>query len=225
MSQTPPPLTHAMLPAKGPERGVVVLLHGLGADEDDILGLALDLPRDLRYLAVRAPYALPWGGYAWYPMLETPAPLEPAARPEEAAAFRRSADALCAWLAALASAEGTPPTRTVLAGFSQGAAMTAAVLCRADAPSLAGYGLLSGYLHPAAPAPGALDGRRVFIGHGEQDPLLAPAFGAAARDRLAAAGARVVHRRYPAAHTICPAEVADIRQWLGEALPAPAPPG
>ena len=219
MSEAPLTLTHAGLPAKGPERGVVVLLHGLGADEDDILGLSFDLPRDLRYLAVRAPWALPWGGYAWYPMAEVPTPPEPTVGPEEAAAFHRSLEALCTWLTALPMAEGAALERTVLAGFSQGAAMAAGVLCRPDAPVLAGYGLLSGYLHPAGPPPGTLAGRRVFIGHGTQDPVLDPAFGTAARDRLSAAGARVVHRTYPVAHSLCPAEVADFRRWL-DLLPA-----
>lgn len=215
------PLRYTTLPASGPERGTVVLLHGLGADEDDLLGLALELPRDLRYIAIRAPLALPWGGYAWYPLAAPPEPQSRSVGPEETRAFGTALDALCTWLRALPAAEGAAPERTVLAGFSQGAVMTAAVLCRRDTTALAGYGLLSGYLYPAAAAPEGLTGRQVFIAHGTQDPVLVPAFGAEARDRLTAAGAHVVHRTYPAAHTICAPEVADLRRWLGETLTAP----
>lgn len=212
-------LSHACLPAKGAERGVVVLLHGLGADEDDLLGLALELPRDLRYLGVRAPYTLPWGGYAWYPMTDVPTPPVPAVSHEERHGFTAALNALCAWLAALPATEGALPESTILAGFSQGAVMTAAALCRKDAPALAGYGLLSGYLHPAAPAPAALAGRRVFVAHGSQDLVLDPAFGASARERLTDAGADVLYRTYPAPHTICASEVADLRRWLDTVLP------
>ncbi len=214
MNDARPPLVSASLPAKGETRGTVVLLHGLGADEDDLLGLALELPRDLRYVCVRAPIQLPWGGFAWYPLAAPPVPGAPSTGGEEIGAVTDSLHALCAWLRMLPE----PAERIVLVGFSQGAVMTAGVLCRADIPALAGYALLSGYLHPSVRVPSDLGGRNVFVAHGREDAVLDVGFGRESRTRLAAAGARTLYREYAAGHTICPEELDDLRDWLDATL-------
>jgi phospholipase/carboxylesterase len=217
------PLYSVTVPARAARRGGVVLLHGFGADERDLLGLAPDLGEDLAYVAVRAPFAVPWGGYAWYPMAAPPSPDRAMAAPDETTAFRSAVARVAELLQALPARCGLDPGRTVLAGFSQGAAVTAGVLAHGT-PELAGYAILSGYLHPAAALPAALTGRPVFIGHGDQDDLLPVGLARAARDRLQQLGAQVTYREYPTGHSLCPEELADLQAWLAAVLP-PCPPG
>lgn len=188
----------------------LVLLHGRGADENDLLGLADWLDPRLTVVSVRAPFPL-GPGYHWYDLVQIGA-----AEPVSYAAARAR---LTAWLDTLAPAHGLDPARVYLLGFSQGAVMTAGLLL--DPTGLksrpAGAVLLSGYLpldqHPPRVA-GALAGVPIFIGHGRQDPLIPVDFGRQARDTLTGLGAAVTYREYPIPHTIGEAELADIATWL-----------
>ena len=213
------PLPHATLAPTGPPRGAVVLLHGFGADEQDMLGLALRLPRDLLCVALQAPLALPWAGRAWYPL--DLAAAAPAALPTEAAAraCRLALGAIIASVEAVPGRFGVAPGRTVLVGFSQGAAMAAAALLAPGAPQIAGYALLSGYLvDPSAPAPPAKRRTSVFIAHGTEDGLLPVDLGRSLREQVEALGIPVTYREYPMGHVICAAELADIAAWLHRVL-------
>lgn len=207
------------LPPRGPARGAAILLHGFGADEQDLLTLGLSLPRDLLYVALRAPLQLPWGGHAWYP-LEATGSRGPAF---EAEAEAQAVAQVVEFLQAVPQRWGIAPTATVLCGFSQGAAVTAATLLRADAPPLAGHAVLSGYVPAAAsPPPGGLAGRAVFLGHGTEDQRVPAAAGRALRALLQAAGAAVTYREYALGHGIDEQEAADLAAWMEAVLPARA---
>ncbi|MCC6627119.1 MAG: hypothetical protein IT340_06915 [Chloroflexi bacterium] len=210
-------LKYIVRPARRPGAGLapaLVLLHGRGADEYDLLGLADWLDPRLTVISVRAPFPL-GTGYHWYDLVQIGA-----AEPISYAAARAR---LTAWLDALAPAHGLDPARVYLLGFSQGAVMTAGLLL--DPTGLnsrpAGTVLLSGYLpldqHPP-PAAGALAGIPVFIGHGRQDPLIPVDFGHQTRDTLTGLGAAVTYREYPIPHTIGETELADIAAWLAAQL-------
>jgi phospholipase/carboxylesterase len=199
--------------APGP---ALVLLHGRGADEYDLLGLADWLDPRLTVISVRAPFPL-GPGYHWYDLVQIGA-----AEPVSYAAARTR---LTAWLDALVPAHGLDPARVYLLGFSQGAVMAAGLLL--DPAGLAvrpaGAVLLSGYLpldqHPPVAAD-ALAGVPVFVGHGRQDPLIPVEFGRHARDTLTGFGATVTYREYPIPHTIGETELADIAAWLTARLDA-----
>lgn len=147
---------------------IVLLLHGLGSTEDDLIGLAPALPGDLVYASLRGIYA--YGpGWAWLDF-----PVDPARRERLSA----SAAAIEAWIDTL------PAGRVVGAiGFSQGAALALELLRRRPA-SLAWVAQLSGH-----PFPGELPGDAelawtrppVLWGHGGQDPLSPPALTEATR--------------------------------------------
>lgn len=159
--------------APGPSDRVVLLLHGLGSHEEDLIGLAPALPRGLVYGALRGVFAC-GGGYAWL----NPPPLVPA----DSAMLEESASALEAWIAGLegrpaGGAPARPGPRVVGAiGFSQGA-MLSLQLLRQDASALEWVVQLSGAPFPT-PMPGdaALAAAQVpaLWGHGGVDPLFDP---------------------------------------------------
>ena len=199
----------------------LVLLHGRGADAQDLMPLVAELGRDdLLILAPQAPYALPgpFGiGYAWYDMHEIGEP--------DPASFAPSLGLLRQFLEAAIAGYPVATDRLFLLGFSQGAVMALAVGL-AEPKRLAGVIALSGYLPVAVDAAASADIGRlsVFIGHGNADPLIPVDEGRHARDALTAAGADVTYGEYPTAHRIAPAELEDIRTWIDTRLDA-TPPG
>jgi phospholipase/carboxylesterase len=133
---------------------------------------------------------------------------------------------LGAWLDALPDALGVPWSRTVLGGFSQGAAMSFALGIGPDRPAPAGILALSGFL-PSVPGyePDLSDraGFPAALGHGAADPVIPVGFAHAARERLLAAGVELLYRETPGmGHTIDPAFVPRLRDWLAARTPARA---
>lgn len=204
-------LVHRVRPARGAPDGALVLLHGRGADEHDLLPLAdaLDPERRLHVLTPRGPLSQPPGGAHWYALGGIPSP-----NPET---FHATYAMLAAWLDALAELTGVPWERTVLGGFSQGAVMSYALGLGAGRPSPAGILALSGFLPQVPGFELALDGRAglpVAVGHGSFDPVIPVRFGQQAAERLAEAGLEVTYRESPIAHGIDPRYLDQLQGWL-----------
>lgn len=195
-------------PPAGEAEGALVLFHGRGADEHDLVPLldVLDPERRLHGYTPRAPLTLPPGGAHWYivPRVGFPDPASFAASYAEAAA----------WLDAL------PFDRIVLGGFSQGCVMALALGLGADRPRPAAICGFSGFI-PVVEG-WSLDTSRplppVALGHGSFDPVIPVEFGRAARDQLLAAGAELLYAEYPLPHTLDPAFLADVQRWLATKL-------
>ncbi|MEB3174919.1 MAG: alpha/beta hydrolase [Cyanobacteriota bacterium] len=174
--------------ATGTPQFSLVLLHGWGANAQDLYSLApqLALPQTL-CLFPNAPFDHPQapGGKAWY-RLEAP-------DPEGLAQSRALAKN---WLLGLEQETGIPLERTVLGGFSQGGAMSLDL--GQDLP-LAGVVCLSGYLHfrpqtrPSAP---------LLQLHGRQDPVVPIEAARQARDELLAVGAEIQYEEFDGGHEI-----------------------
>ena len=198
--------------------GALVLLHGRGTDERDLLPLAdaLDPERRLVTLTPRGPWTFPGQpGAHWYLVRRVGFPDEET--------FSATYARLGAWLDALPDALGVPWERIVLGGFSQGGAMSFALGLGPDRPEPAGILALSGFL-PSVPGfePQLSDreGLPVAIGHGAADPVIPVDFAHAARERLLAAGAELLYREtLEMGHTIDPAFVPQLRDWLTERTP------
>ncbi|MGB2711694.1 MAG: phospholipase [Conexibacter sp.] len=210
-------LAYRARPAAGTPDGALVLLHGRGTDERDLQPLldALDPAQRLAGFTPRGPLTLPDApGAHWYVVRRVGFPDE--------ATFAPTYVRLASWLDALPAATGVPWSRTVLGGFSQGAAMAFALGLGPGRPAPAGILALSGFLPAVAGYEPVLEGREGFpvaIGHGSLDPVIPVAFARTARERLGAAGADVLYRESPLPHTIDPAFVPELRAWLAERVP------
>jgi phospholipase/carboxylesterase len=213
-SSTPASLVYRFQPARatlaGPAPGLL-LLHGRGVDEQDLLGLAPALDPRLAVVSARAPYSL-GAGYHWYELLDI-------GRPEERS-FRQALELLDAFSAGITARHGLNPAQLYVLGFSQGA-MMAGALALTQPARFAGTVALSGYLPLHAGL--ALDATRQadrawFVAHGEHDPVIPVSFGRESRDYLTAAGANLTYREYPIPHAISDTELADVASWLSTRL-------
>ena len=199
-------LTHLTRPARGEPEGLLVLLHGRGADEHDLFPLldVLDPQRRLLGVTPRAPLALPPGGAHWYAFYRMGHP--------DPQTFATGYSLAAEWLDGL----GFPPERTVLGGFSQGGMMAYALSLFEGRPRPAALFALSSFM-PTVPG-FELDLKPplppIAIGHGIYDDVIGVEWGRSARDLLAKAGADVLYREYPAAHSVDPAFLEEIARWL-----------
>jgi phospholipase/carboxylesterase len=202
-------LTVARRPADGREHGALVLFHGRGADEHDLLPLldGLDPERRLDGFCPRGPLALPPGGAHWYavPRVGYPDP----------ATFAQGFGAAAEFLDSL------PHSRIVLGGFSQGAVMALSLGLGHGRPLPAAVIAFSGFV-PEVDG-WQLEGERelppVAIAHGTYDPVIPIEFAQKSRAALDEVGAeRVYYRESPLAHTIDPEAVADFSAWLWREL-------
>jgi phospholipase/carboxylesterase len=214
----PEPLVTVERPATGDPEGLLVLHHGRGTDENDLLGLAdaLDPAGRLRVVSARGPLQVPgWPGYHWY--------LVPKVGYPDRASFEAARAALAELHDGLWEETGVGPERTVLGGFSMGAVMSHAMGWGEDRPAVAGVLALSGFV-PTVPGwrPSLADrqGTRAFIAHGERDPVIEIGFGRSARDLLVEGGIEVTYRESDVVHTIDPATVPVAADWLAATVPS-----
>jgi phospholipase/carboxylesterase len=209
-------LVHRIRPAAGEPDGALVLLHGRGADEQDLVPLleVLDPERRLVGVTARAPLSLPPGGAHWYIVRSIGFP--------DSDTFHATYAQLTAWFDGLPERTGVPVERTVIGGFSQGGVMSYALGLGAGRPSPAGIMALSSFIPTVAGFSIDLESRRglpVAIGHGTHDPVIGVEFGRDARDRLAAAGLDVLYREAPMSHTIDPEFIPELQGWLEARIP------
>lgn len=198
----------------------VIWMHGLGADGNDFVPIVRELDLSgcpgIRFIfphAATMPVTIN-GGYvmrAWYDILGTDL-----VRREDEAGLRQS-EARIAQLIEREIARGIPASRIVLAGFSQGCAMTLQTGLRYP-QTLAGMLCLSGYLplsasaaaerHPAnQPTP-------IFLAHGRGDGVIPIDRAEASRDLLMELGYTVEWHDYLMQHSVCEEEIVEIGQWL-----------
>jgi phospholipase/carboxylesterase len=197
-------------PAGEPE-GALVLLHGRGADENDLYPLLDLLDPEGRLVGVTpgGPLHLPPGGRHWYALGGIPTP-----DPET---FLSTAPRLVAFLDALP----VPLERVVLGGFSQGTVMSWAMTLGPERRPPAAVVALSGFL-PRVPGypldPLKLAGVPVAIAHGTLDPVIPFRFGAEAAETLTAAGADVLRLETDVPHMVDPAWIEPLRALVARAI-------
>jgi phospholipase/carboxylesterase len=202
----------------------VIVLHGLGADGNDFVPLVdeMDLRAvgPVRFVFPHAPIRPVTinGGYrmrAWYDIANAGPD-----RREDETGLRESQREVQA-LIARERERGVAAKRVVLAGFSQGCAMTLLTGLR-HAERLAGLAGLSGYLplaaNTAAERSAVNSDVPMFLAHGRDDPVVDYARGVASRDALLALGYPVEWHDYPMEHSVCAEEIADLNRWLERVL-------
>jgi phospholipase/carboxylesterase len=210
------PLLHLERPAAAEAEGLLVLHHGRGTDERDLLGLAdaLDPEGRLRVVTPRAPLTVAGSpGYHWY--------LVPRVGHPDPETFGAARAALADLHDRLWEESGIGPERTVLGGFSMGAVMSYAIGLWDERPAVAGILAFSGFVPTVEGWEPALEdrrGTRAFVSHGRNDPVISVEFARRARQLLEDGGLDVVYRESELGHQIEPAHLVEARGWLGEVL-------
>ena len=200
----------------GEANGLLVLHHGRGASEHDLLplGEVLDPAHALHVVAPRAPLSLPGlPGYHWYevPRVGFPDP----------DTFRSSVGALAELHDELWARTGLSPERTVLCGFSMGAVMSYALALEGGRPRPAGVLAFSGFVPTVEGWEPDLAGRRglrVFAAHGRNDPVIDISFGRRARELLEQEGLDLEYHESDVGHQIDRMHLPAAIGWLEATL-------
>ncbi len=202
--------------AISPPAGLLIVHHGRGSDERDLLGIAdvLDSARKLRIVTPRAPLQLPGSpGFHWYIVARVGYP--------DPATFHAAYRALAASHDEVWERTGIPPERTILGGFSMGAVMSYALGLAAERPAPSGILAFSGFIPTVVgwqPSLSDRTGLRVFITHGRRDSVLEIGFAQRARDLLTAGGLDVEYHEHEGSHEIDPSHLGAAVGWLRRTL-------
>lgn len=208
-------------PAAGEPAGLLILHHGRGTDERDLLGLAnvLDPAKRLHVVSPRAPLQIPGSpGYHWYHVHRVGFP-----DPET---FGPTRELLAELHDELWERTGIPPERTVLGGFSQGTVMSYALGLSGDRPAPAGILAFSGFIPTVEGWEPSLADRpqlRALISHGVRDPVISIDFARAARELLTDGGLQVDYHEHPGGHHIDPRQLDEAARWLADRYAAGSP--
>jgi phospholipase/carboxylesterase len=211
-------------PRSGKTKSLVILLHGYGADGNDLFGLSGPLAQHLPDTAFRSPNApekcrVNPMGRQWFPISW----LDGSPESEMAAGFIRSADILDRYITEAMAEEGVEPSQTALIGFSQGTMMCLHVAPRRIAP-LAGVVGFSGRLHESENLrKEALSKPPILLIHGDQDEMIPVAALGSAKAALVDAGFQVqTHISRGIGHGIAPDGLGLALGFLVEHLAASA---
>jgi phospholipase/carboxylesterase len=212
MTDIPATLEHRVLLPEGTSsksHPTVIMLHGRGADEEDLIGLAEHYDRRLLVLSVRAPYPYPYGGgFTWYDVgaVGTPDP----------AMFRSSYDRLSQFVDDALQAYPVDPSHLFLLGFSMGTVMAYAL-------SLTRPELFRGVIANSGYVPEGthlalrwqdLGELSYFIAHGTGDPVIPVDFTRRAQRLFAESNAHVTYREYTMGHQIIDESIRDSAAFL-----------
>ena len=194
---------------------LLVLIHGYGSNEEDLMGLAPYLDGRFRIVSVRGPQQLGQGGYSWFSLDITPAGLT--VSHDEGISSRSR---LMAFITGLQERYAAAGSTTYLLGFSQGATMAVSAGL-VDAAGSAGVVSLSGVCVPELIPPDgggvegeALRGKPFLMTHGRADPVVPIQAGRAFHRRLQALPLDLVYREYDMGHEINHECLADLAAWL-----------
>ena len=212
-------LVHQSAPPKSGLEGkppLLLLLHGYGANEDDLFSLAPYLDERFMIVSARGPIALQPMSYAWFNLGFTPQGI--IVNPEEVESSRRR---IHKFIGEIVNAYECDPDAVYLVGFSQGAMMSLAVALTYPG-SAAGVVAMSGRMLSRTPAmiadKDALIGLPIFVAHGARDMLLPINHGREARAMLSELPVELTYREYDMGHEISYDSLKDVTGWLKERL-------
>ena len=195
---------------------LVLMLHGYGADMNDLFTFAAELPETALVISAQAPHRLPWGGYAWWPLEMGP----DGKLKRDVVQARKAVVQVQEFISEVAKEFEFDTDRFFLLGFSQGGMMSYG-LALADPERYAGVMALSSYLLdglsdsvPTARSPLP----PFFVSHGTQDQVLPVEGARESRARLESWGAEVEYHEYPMPHGINPDNLNDLLKWLNARL-------
>lgn len=214
-------LIHKLRPPvkTGPEKPpLLVLLHGRGTNEDDLLGLVDYLDPRFFIISARAPFRFQegYGGYTWYDVQDIGSPV--------LQQFDESYRKLLQFITDIKTGYPVDENRVYLLGFSMGSVMSFAAAL--TMPGLVrGIVAHSGYVPENTGLSFAWDRLQelsVFVAHGVHDPVISIDYGRRAHALLKKSSADVTYKEYPIHHTISEESLSDLTDWLQKRLAVPA---
>ncbi|MCX6178322.1 MAG: phospholipase [Chlorobiales bacterium] len=206
-----------LAPAKPEHAPLVIMLHGYGSNEKDLIQIAPALRPEFRYISARAPKTMDFGMYGWFPIDFTHSGIT-----VDYSAAQKALQQLIDFTGEIIREYRPAGDKVYLMGFSQGAVMS--YLMAFNAPELLhGVIALSGQLpetsQPLATAEHSLRKLPFLVMHGIYDDVLPIAKGRAADEWLQKHVDDLTYREYPVAHQISDSGIALIRSWLEEKTP------
>jgi phospholipase/carboxylesterase len=204
--------THPARAGTAPHPGLV-LLHGLGSHELDLLSLASEIDPRVYTISARAPMAYRWGGYMWYDIERHGPGLG-------SESIEQSLDLLRQFLHEVVEVYPIDPARLFVGGFSQGAALAGAIgLLEPD--SVAGAVMVSGFLPPDPGnryLPWKAAGHPYFQAHGTLDRVVPLQAARLTRAYLQGTPVELTYREYPIGHEVSIPELRDLAAWFSTIL-------
>ncbi|CAN7469847.1 alpha/beta hydrolase [Acidovorax sp. LjRoot117] len=209
------PLTFLQRPAAAttPRPWLLVLMHGVGSNEQDLFGLAPHIPERFHVLSLRAPFRMGPGSHAWFDFSIEPNGERTINEAQEAQSRALVAQAI----ASAAEQLGIPPERVVVGGFSQGGIMALSLLLTQPAlmqAAMVWHSRLLSQVLPLAAPPDALRGKQLWLSHGTHDNVIPLAHAQAIAQHMGPLPVAVTYREFPGAHEIRPAELSATVTWL-----------
>lgn len=216
MKTIPSSLVHRVLEPEESTASVhptLIMLHGRGADEEDLLGLSSYLDPRFLYISARAPFAFQYGGgYTWYDIGEVGVPLP--------GMFDESYEKLEQFVDDALQNYPVDRSRVYLFGFSMGTVMSYA-LSLTKPELFRGVSANSGYVPEGTSLSFRwrdLAGKEFRIAHGEYDSVIPVQMARRAKELFAQSNATVDYREYPMDHQISDESVSDIAGWISGSL-------
>ena len=205
--------------SEGKKPPLLLMLHGVGANERDLFPLAPELDPRLQILSLRAPLTRGPNSYAWFTVAFLPTGFKIA--PEQLDASRKQ---VIEFIHASIKRYDADPERVYLLGFSQGA-ITSLTVALTEPELLAGVIALSGRIPPEAEpwivAPERTAGLPIFLAHGRQDSVIPYEWAERARPILERQQVALEYHAYDMDHQIGARTLADLNAWLTAHLDAP----
>lgn len=196
----------------GGKSPAIILLHGRGADENDLLGLSHYLDDRLAVFSIRAPYPFEFGGFTYF-RLDEDGTAEPVM-------FKESHSHLAKFVDGVALQPGIDAQRIFLMGFSMGTIMAYALsLTRPE--KFAGVIAQSGFVrdHPEMHFRwNELSGCPFIITHGVHDPIIPISLARKTKEMFVTSNAKVEYKEYDMGHEISQESLSDVVAWLKERL-------
>ena len=217
------PLTFLQRPAAAttPRPWLLVLMHGVGSNEQDLFGLAPQVPERFHVLSLRAPFRMGPGSHAWFDFSIEPNGERTINEVQEA----QSRALVARTVESAAEQLGIPPERVVVGGFSQGGIMALSLLLTQPAllqAAMVWHSRLLPQVVPLAAPADALRGKQMWLSHGTHDNVIPLAHAQAIAQHMGPLPVAVTYREFPGAHEIRPAELSATVSWLESLASTPA---
>ncbi len=195
---------------------VLILLHGIGADENDLFGLSTFLDERFFIISVRAPHALPYGGFSWFEIF-----INSDGITANIKQFEESRRLFLKFVDEVVAEHDLDAEKVYLCGFSQGAMIALSAFLEAP-EKFAGIAALSGRAMPEM-LPLTKDFEKlkdlpVLVQHGIYDPVLPIENGRSTKELLSPLPVNLDYKEYPMAHEISPESLNYLADWLRKRL-------